>query len=94
MNEQNLSAVSRLCINAENLEKNASVCDSLVDIFAEALESMHANGTQPVDGATYGNVAEVIRTYSSAVKHGVQEVRNSLSNLKCNMRDKGGECHE
>lgn len=80
--EKDIQILSELCLDIEGLEERASRCDSLVDIFAEALESMHRNGTQPIDGATYGRVAEVIREYSMAVKSGAEDIRNKLSTLK------------
>lgn len=90
--EQDLSTLSKICMNMEQLEEHASRCDSLVDIFAEALESMHEKGIQPVDGATYGNVAEVIRQYSLAVKNSTEDIHDKLSALKNTLKD--GECHE
>lgn len=90
LTEQELSNLSHLRMNMEYLEQRASRCDSLVDIFAEALESMHRNDTQPVDGATFGNVAEVIREYSVAVKSGVINAHNALSQFL----GKDGECDE
>lgn len=80
--EKDIQILSELCLDIEDLEERASRCDSLVDIFAEALESMHRNGTQPIDEATYGRVAEVIREYSMAVKSGAEDIRNKLSTLK------------
>ncbi len=86
LSEQALSTLSNLCLNMEDLEERAAYCDSLVDIFAEALESMYEKGTQPIDGATYGRVAEVIREYSLAVKNGTTDVHNKLSSLKDDLK--------
>lgn len=90
--EQDLSTISKLCLNVEELEKRAAKCESLVDMFAEALESMCEKGSRPVNGATYVNVAEVIRQYSLAVKNGTVDIHNKLSALSNSL--KGGVLYE
>lgn len=84
--EKDIQILSELCLDIEGLEELASRCDSLVDIFAEALESMHRNDTQPIDGATYGRVAEVIREYSMAIKSETEDIHNKLSVLKGSLK--------
>lgn len=84
--EKDIQILSELCFDMEDLEERASRCDSLVDIFAEALESMHRNGTQPLDGATYGRVAEIIREYSMSVKSGTADICKKLSVLKGSLK--------
>lgn len=88
LTNQELSELSKLCLNMEYLEEQAARCDALVDIFAEALESMHEKGTQPTDGATYGRVAEVIREYSVKTKSDAEDIHGSLSNFIGNIRVK------
>lgn len=85
--EKDIQILSELCLDIEDLEERASRCDSLVDIFAEALESMHEKGTQPIDGATYSRIAEIIREYSMAVKSGTENIHNKLLVLKDNLKN-------